>query len=78
MFLDKNECSVFWERGCFFTEKVSQSEQMTVLSMTSSMICTIQHAWDLRDREESTSCGKENSGKTLIESLCVHLGSMLC
>lgn len=73
-------CSVFRERGCLLLPKFSfsQAEQTTVFSITSPMIYTIQCAWDLRGREESTGCRRENSGSTLIESLRVHPGSMLC
>lgn len=80
MFLDKNDSLVFWRRGGLLLPKFpfSQSEQTTVFSMTGPMICTIQCAWDLRGRQESASCRGENSGRTLIESLCVHPGSMLC
>lgn len=80
MLLDKNGRSVFWERGCLLLPKFSfsQAEQTTVFSMTSPMICTIQCARDLRGREESASCRRENSGRTLTESLSVHPGSVLC
>lgn len=80
MLLDKNDSLVFWRRGCLLLQKFpfSRSEQTTVFSMTGPVICTIQRAWDLRGRQESASCRRENSGRTLIESLCGHPGSMLC